>query len=271
MPLLAAAPMTQRLRFDRFRESDADDLAAILADPEVTRHITANGSSSERCAATAQNRIAWHNSTWDEKGYGVWALRVRDETVAAPDRVIGWCGFVPPDIDAQEPEILYGLARDVWGVGLGQEAARAAIDWLFETTSLAGASAIISTKLNPASVNVVTKLGMTVRGTLAYTNFLSPGPLARDVLDYELWRLGDGPADDNDTLIFQTCFRIGQLMAVNDVDPDAMEADLAAKAALRSDGDTQGGDAARAAFRAGLETPWMDWFYLDRERLVPAI
>ena len=266
-----AAPQTQRLRFDRFGDGDADDLAAILADPGVTRHITANGSSSERCAATARNRIAWHNSTWDEKSYGVWALRVRDATIAAPDKVIGWCGFVPPDIDVEEPEILYGLARDVWGVGLGQEAARAAIDWLFQTTSLAGASAIISTKLNPASVNVVTKLGMTVRGTLAYTDFLSPGPLARDVLDYELWRLGEGPADDMDALVFQSCFRIGQLMAVNDDNRDAMEADLVASATHRAEADEQVGDAARTAFRAGLATPWMDWFYLDRASLRPAI
>ena len=122
-----AVPVTPRLRFDRFGDGDAGDLAAILTDPEVTRNITANGSTDERCAATARNRIAWHNSTWDEKGYGVWALRARDDTIAPPGKAIGWCGFVPPDIDAEEPEILYGLVRDVWGMGLGQEAARAAI------------------------------------------------------------------------------------------------------------------------------------------------
>lgn len=264
-------PVTQRLRFDRFVDVDAGDLAAILADPEVTRNITANGSTGERCAATARNRIGWHNSTWDEKGYGVWALRTLDDTIAPPDKVIGWCGFVPPDIDAEEPEILYGLARDVWGVGLGQEAARAAIDWLFAATSLAGVSAIISAQLNPASVNVVTKLGMTRRGTLGFTDFLSPGPLACDVLEYELWRLSEGPGDDMNALVFQTCFRIGQLMAVNDVDRDAMEADLVASAVRRNNDETQIGDAARKAFQGGLATPWMDWFYLDRARTVPAI
>ena len=51
-------------------------------------------------------------------------------------------------------------------------------------------------------------------------------------------------------LVFQTCFRIGQLMAVNDVDRDAMEANLAATAVRRINDETEVGDAARKAFHA---------------------
>lgn len=258
-------PATPRLQFNRFGEADADDLAAILADPEVTRHITANGSTAERCAIAARNRIAWHNADWADKGYGVWALRSRQPDIAPPEKVIGWCGFVPPDIDADEPEILYGLAREVWGIGLGQEAARAAISWLFDTTALAGVSAIISTELNPASVKVVTKLGMTQRGTLAFTDFLPDKDLAQDVLAYEQWRLAEGHSDDLDALVFQSAYRAGQLMAVCDANPATMERDLVGAAARRMIDATKASDAVSNAFKAGMANPTMDWYFLDRQ------
>jgi len=58
-----------RLRFDRFGDDDAAALARLLADPGLTRNITTNGSSAERCLASARKRIGWYNGNWDTLGY----------------------------------------------------------------------------------------------------------------------------------------------------------------------------------------------------------
>ena len=75
-------------------------------------------------------------------------------------------------------------------MGLAQEAARAVIAWFFANTSHQGDSAIVFAGLNPASLKVMAKLGMTHRGTLDFKDFVPDAERARDVLDYELWRLG---------------------------------------------------------------------------------
>ena len=46
-------PITQRLTFERLGAAEADGLAMLLGDPEITRHIIANGATPERRAASA--------------------------------------------------------------------------------------------------------------------------------------------------------------------------------------------------------------------------
>jgi hypothetical protein len=53
VPVLA----TRRLRLDAFTELDVSALAAILAEPDVSRDITADASTAERCIATPTDRI----------------------------------------------------------------------------------------------------------------------------------------------------------------------------------------------------------------------
>lgn len=180
IPVLATA----RLRLDAFTDSDVPALAAILAEPEVSRNITADASSPERCRTSAVSRIAWHNASWAEHGYGVWALREN-----GGGALIGWCGFAEPDVGT-DPEILYGLAPTFWRRGLATEAARAALAWLFRETAAAGASAVIFGRLNAASAAVLTRLGMRRAGTMVMVDFLPDGALAKKVVDYEIWRLG---------------------------------------------------------------------------------
>ena len=134
---------SKRLRYERFQSNDANALVRLLADPEITRNITANGSTSERCLASARRRIGWHNRYWKSRGYGVWALRARDPNFAPQNVLIGWCGFVPPEGDENEPEILYGLARDFRKMGLAFEAAIHTIAWLYENTECSGVAAVI--------------------------------------------------------------------------------------------------------------------------------
>ena len=268
MPEPPEHPRTERLSFVPFREPDVDDLAALLADPELTRNVTANGATPEKCRSHARKRIAWHNSAWSDRGYGVWALRVHDPEIAPPDRVIGWCGFTEPDIEGEDPEILYGLAAECRGLGLATEAARAALAWFFGHGGDAGAAAVVSTRLNPASVRVVEKLGFARSGVMAFRDFLPDAELAAEVLDYELWRLREGPGADLGQVAFQTAFRAGQLVAVSGADPRAVERELTQAAsgrqAVLSDRDGDLSAKVRAAFREGRGNATMDTFHLSR-------
>jgi RimJ/RimL family protein N-acetyltransferase len=259
-------PTTERLQFSRFQDGDADDLARLLADPEIARNITTNGSTPERCLASARQRIAWHNKAWDDRGYGVWALR-RGDAKGGP--VIGWCGFAPPDVPSAGPELLYGLARDCWGGGLGIEAARGALDWLFDETAYTEASALIFERLNPHSVRVSKTLGMTRRGTLAISEFLTDRELARDVLDYEIWRLREGPCLDGTALLAQAPYKAGLIASTDIAEREPTERALLQAAQARPDFATLDpaalAEKVSEAFRLGLSEGCIVWFCITRD------
>lgn len=263
---------TRRLRLDAFGEADIPALAAILAEPEVSKCITANGSTPERCHANAAHRIGWHNGAWDRHGYGVWALRARDGDAApasglARGALIGWCGFAAPDI-GDDPELLYGLAPQYWGKGLAREAASAAINWLFGVTSAAGVSAVVFGRLNPASVRLLGKLGLRPRGVMTMADFLPDPALAKDVLEYEIWRLSGGKSDDSEALLFQAPHKGGQIASLFPAEIAAIEQAFADAALARQDlaafGRADLDRRVRAAFRQGRAEPWLDWHHLDR-------
>jgi RimJ/RimL family protein N-acetyltransferase len=255
---VAAIPIltTERLRLDAWSDADVGALAEILAEPDVTKNITADGSTPEKCRAGAKHRIGWHNGSWSGRGYGVWAVRAR-----ADGTLLGWCGFAAPDI-GEDPEILYGLAPHCWGRGLAQEAVRAAIDWLFAETPHQGVSAVIFGRLNPASAAITGKLGMTKRGTMAMRDFLPDLKLARDVLQYEIWRLGHGGTRDAAALLFQAPYKGGQIASLGLA--DIVEVEQLFCNAARGREDFAASDHAqterrvRDAFRQGVAEPWLD-------------
>lgn len=265
---------TPRLEMTAFVDDDVPALAAILGEPEVTKTITADGSTPERCIASARARIGWHNRSWAESGYGTWAMKVRDPALGTPGQLIGWCGFTAPDA-GDDPEILYGLATRYWRRGLALEAARAAVVWLFGTTAHAGVSAMIFRRLNPASAAIAGKLGMTRRGTIPMPDFLPDRALAKDVLDYELWRLGRSDCADPGTLLFEAPYRGGQLATLG-VGGAAAEVEQAFCDAARGRTGLAGFTAAeverrvREAFRCGAAEPSLDWYHVARTGWPPA-
>lgn len=265
---MTAAPVitTERLRLEAFTDADVPALAAILAEPEVAKNITTNGSTPERCRASAVVRIKWHNESWRERGYGVWAVK-------EGDGLIGWCGFASPDI-GDDPEILYGLAPSHWGRGLAQEAVKTAIDWLFAETHHRGVSAVIFGRLNPVSAAITRKLGMTHRGTMAMPDFLPDHALATDVLDYEIWRLASGRYRDLDALLFQAPYKGGHIASLNVRVPESVEQAFCDAARSRDDfaaiERAELDRRVREAFRRGMAEPYLDWYHLDRENWPPA-
>lgn len=259
---------TERLTLDAFTDADTGALADILAAPDVTKNITANGSSPERCRASAAHRIGWHNASWDERGYGVWAVRARAGVAAQAGALIGWCGFAAPDI-GEDPEILYGLAPLHWGRGLAQEAVQAAIGWLFAETPHEGVSAVIFGRINPVSAAIAGNLGMKQRGTMAMPDFLPDLKLARDVLDYEIWRLRHGRTRDVETLLFQAPYKGGQIASLKLADTVEVEQMLCDAAREREDyasiARAELDRRVREAFRQGMAEPHLDWWHIERK------
>jgi RimJ/RimL family protein N-acetyltransferase len=253
---------TDRLRLQIFSEADIPALADILAEPDVAKNIVANGSSPERCRAAAAYRIRWHNSAWDKHGYGVWAVK------SGAGALLGWCGFAEPDIEGHDPEILYGFGPQHWGQGFAQEAARGAIDWLFRETGEAGVSAIIFGKLNPVSVALTAKFGMTKRGTMAMAEFLTDPKRAQDIVDYELWRLAEGTTRDPVALLFQAPFKGGQFSTLYAGDKDAIAQAFCDAARRRADFTSMNAAErdrhVRAAFQQGVAEPSLDWYHVAR-------
>lgn len=256
-----------RAKLDRFQPSDAQALAEILAEPDVTKNITADGSTPERCLASAKKRIGWHNAAWDAHGYGVWAVRSADAKIAPVGQLLGWCGFAEPDI-GNDPEILYGLSPAVWGQGLATELAQKAIEWLFSETAHFGVSAIIFHRLNAASIAIVKKLGLQLKGTMALGDFYSSDALAKEVLSYELWRLAKGKNRDINTLLFEAPYRIGQLTTLGTTDAVACEAKVFDAARARSDyadmSDQMLKDRLKSAFQTGIQEPYLEWYHLSK-------
>jgi RimJ/RimL family protein N-acetyltransferase len=260
-------PQTARLVFARLSDADAPDLASVLSDPEVTRSIMAKATTPKQCLECAHQRIAWHNSSWDSLGYGVWALREETERTVSDGPIIGWCGLTATS-HGPTPELLYGFAQSHWGQGLATEAARSTIDWAFTNDICRGIDAVIFGSLNPGSGAVAKKLGMVLTHNAPFSEFLPDQKLGKDVLDYEIWRLREGSCLDVQSLLFQAPFKAGLLVSAEVADEEETLLKLVSAATNRAD--RNGLDDAAIAFRVtesfglGLEDCQVDVYHLSK-------
>jgi RimJ/RimL family protein N-acetyltransferase len=144
---------TPRLRLRRWEDRDAEPFAAMNADPRVREHFPDVLDRAESDASMA--RIRAH---FDEHGYGVWAVELRD----VPG-FIGYAGLTHPRFAAPcGPcvEIGWRLAFAHWGRGYATEAARAALAVGFTEIGLAEIVSF-ATAGNARSRRVMEKIGMT--------------------------------------------------------------------------------------------------------------
>jgi len=144
---------TDRLIMRRWRESDREPFAAMNADPEVMEHFPSPLNRAESDALV--DRIEWG---FGERGYGLWALEVR-ETGA----FIGFAGLILQTFEAPftpAVEVGWRLARHAWGHGYATEAGARALEHGFTE---AGLEEIVSMTAvgNVRSRAVMERLGMT--------------------------------------------------------------------------------------------------------------
>lgn len=182
---------TERLILRRWKASDREPFALLNANPDVMRHMPGPLDRAQSDAMLA--RMEAH---FDEHGFGLWAVQVRET-----GRLAGFVGLSRPRFEAYFTpcvEVGWRLDRDHWGHGYATEAARASLEFGFEVMDL---PEIVSFTVpgNQRSRRVMQRLGMR-HG--AGDEFDHPGlpqghPLRRHVL-YRLsqadWRRGPAPA-----------------------------------------------------------------------------
>ncbi|MFG1841685.1 GNAT family N-acetyltransferase [Micromonospora sp. NPDC049175] len=152
----ASSLTTPRLLLRPLRGDDLDAFAAVNAQPEVMRYIH-DGRTLDR-AATAE-RLATYQRHWDEHGFGLYRVEVRETGELAGFTGLATPTFLPEIMPAVE--IGWRLGRAYWGRGLATEAAQAVVA---HTRAALALRRLVSIHVvgNEASARVMVKLGMSL-------------------------------------------------------------------------------------------------------------
>jgi ribosomal-protein-alanine N-acetyltransferase len=143
---------TNRVFLRHLLPDDLDSLFALYRDPEVRRYFPEGTLTYEETREELEWFLHGHP---DHPELGLWAA-IQKET----GRFIGRCGLLPWTIDGRfEVEVAYLLAKEVWGQGLGTEAARALVEYGFGRLRLQRLICLIDRE-NLASIRVAEKIGM---------------------------------------------------------------------------------------------------------------
>lgn len=160
----APALETPRLILRGWRPEDFPAYAAMLADDDTARYITARGRALSE--AEAWSEAAWLVGHWQMLGYGMFVVEER-----ATGAFLGRIGPLHPPW-WPDLEMAWALAPRARGRGYATEAARAAIGWTFASVELDRIVSIIH-PLNTASQAVAGRLGERRTGE-RFTPFREP-------------------------------------------------------------------------------------------------
>ncbi|MFT2109991.1 GNAT family N-acetyltransferase [Marinomonas sp. 2405UD68-3] len=143
---------SERLILRQWQESDLEPFAALTSDPLVMQYFPAvlTRAESDALVKKLQNHITQH-------GWGFWAVELK-----ATSECIGLVGMIHQNGDipnAPFVEIGWRLSANHWRKGYTLEAARASLDFAFQTLGLNAVYAF-TTLDNLPSIGVMEKLGM---------------------------------------------------------------------------------------------------------------
>ncbi len=165
---------TPRLILRPFTLQDLNPLFAILQQPDIFEYFPRTDAPSlER----VERIIAFYIKQAEDYGFSCWAVDLK-----ATGELIGWCGLNHlPETD--EDEVAYLLSQAHHGRGYATEAARASLDFGFDTIGLPRIIALVHPE-NIASWRVIEKSGMTFLDRkvywdlelLRYEKFKTPSP-----------------------------------------------------------------------------------------------
>jgi len=141
---------TDRIVARHIVETDVDDLFAVYGDAEAMKWV------DDGQPIAWQSCVDWVGVThrnYAARGYGMTAIVLKETA-----RIVGFCGVVHPGGQI-EPELKYAYLREVWGIGLATEVARAMISYAADAFSLRRIIATTDPD-NLASHRVLIKAGM---------------------------------------------------------------------------------------------------------------
>ncbi|MEU1673664.1 GNAT family N-acetyltransferase [Streptomyces roseifaciens] len=152
-PSIQASTPTPTLRTERlvlapYTPEDEEVFLALFQDPQVSRWM-GDGPSSEEDDRALFGRI--FTNVYARNLFDVWAVRRPD------GRLIGHAEIKPTE-EVRGHEIIYALAPEAWGSGLGTELAEAIVAYGFDTLGLAEVHATVA-EPNKASLAVLERLG----------------------------------------------------------------------------------------------------------------
>ncbi|MEH6373536.1 GNAT family N-acetyltransferase [Streptomyces sp. KLMMK] len=139
---------TERLLLVPYTPEDEEAFLALFQDPQVSRWM-GDGPSSEEDDRALFGRI--FTKVYARNLFDVWAVRRPD------GRLIGHAEIKPTE-EVRGHEIIYALAPEAWGSGLGTELAEAIVAYGFGTLGLTEVHATVA-EPNKASLAVLERLG----------------------------------------------------------------------------------------------------------------
>ncbi|MBV6625710.1 MAG: GNAT family N-acetyltransferase [Rivularia sp. (in: Bacteria)] len=144
---------TARLRLRPYTLDDLDKLSVILSNPEVMKYSPRGVIPKGKEKQVTREILEYFIEHWEKYGFGVWAVIEKTSR-----KLIGHCGLNclsnTPDI-----EVTYRFDQNYWNQGIATEAAKAAINYGFESVKLYKIIAIASPK-HIASRRVMEKAGL---------------------------------------------------------------------------------------------------------------
>lgn len=160
---------TERLSLRRWREADRAPFAELNGDPETLVYFPATLTRAESDAFV--DRI---EAGFDERGYGLWALEVRES-----GEFIGFTGLAPITLDIPGHgglEIGWRLAKAAWHRGYATEAARAALGVAFDGIGLPEVWSYTAVRNTPSQA-VMRRIGMAEAARFEHPRIAAGNPL----------------------------------------------------------------------------------------------
>lgn len=154
---------TERLLLRRWRDEDAEPLAAIYAQPEFLAHMPPLDLDGTRA------QIERFRAHWDAEGFGLWAAE--DRATGALAGRIGLLRQHDWTPGGAPVEVGWALDRALWGRGLATEGGRASLELWREHLPEENELISITTPANTRSRAVMERLGLTRRGATHWHGF----------------------------------------------------------------------------------------------------
>ena len=171
---------TERLYLRQWQASDFAPFAEMNADPKVMEYFPKllTTSMSNTIAKKCQSLI-------DDNGWGFWAVSLKET-----DTFIGMVGLNNANADmpfSPAVEIAWRLDNDYWGLGYATEAARASLNFAFDTLGLDEVVAFTAV-INKRSQLVMERLGMTNTQENFYHPMINPNHRLAEHVLYKITR-----------------------------------------------------------------------------------
>lgn len=119
------------------------------------------------------------NSHFNEKGYGLWAVEIKETK-----EFIGFIGFFNATFESYFTpcvEIGWRLDNKYWNKGYATEGAKACLEYGFNNLGMNSIYSFTS-QLNKRSINVMKKIGLKEKGTFHHPKIIEDNPLRLHVL-----------------------------------------------------------------------------------------